>query len=126
MEDNVQPLEGHLKKNKTIKRRWNLVLLGIISVVVALLTTSVSLLIYHNSGDIYLDRSRPGYLPDEDEIEDGNDNTKYVFEKTGKIDMIILEEYLDNFNLELQAIDEYEKPFGAGALSNEELGIPLE
>ena len=46
-----------------------LVVLGIASVIIALLTTSVSLALYHNSGDIYLDRSRPGYLPDEEEIE---------------------------------------------------------
>jgi alpha-galactosidase/6-phospho-beta-glucosidase family protein len=36
---------------------------------IALATTGVSLAIYHNSGDIYLDRSRPGFLPDEQEIK---------------------------------------------------------
>ena len=39
-----------------IKGGRNLVLLGIIAMVVAVLSTSVSLAIYHYSGDIYLDR----------------------------------------------------------------------
>ena len=51
----------------------NLIILGILSIIIALTTTSVSLAIYHNSGDIYLDRSRPNVLPDEDEINDDKD-----------------------------------------------------
>ena len=51
----------------------NLLLLGLVSIVVALMTTGVSLAVYHNSGDIYLDRSRPGFLPDDEEVEDDND-----------------------------------------------------
>ena len=47
----------------------NLVLLGVLAVLIATVTTCISLAIYHNSGDIYLDRSRPGFLPDEEEIE---------------------------------------------------------
>ena len=47
----------------------NLIILGCIAATIALATTSVSLAIYHGSGDIYLDRSRPGYLPDKEEIE---------------------------------------------------------
>ena len=114
------------EKPKTKRGGRNLVILGIVSVVIALVTTVVSLVIYHSSGDIYLDRSRPGYLPDEKEIEDDSDELEYELEKSGKMDMTTLEEYLDNLNKEIQEIDEYEKPFGAGALSNEELGIPTE
>ena len=62
----------------------NLIILGMISVVVAVATTGVSLAIYHNSGDIYLDRSRPGFLPDEEEISDDVE-ADYEFDKSGTI-----------------------------------------
>ncbi len=107
----------------------NLVILGIISVVIATLTTGVSLAIYHNSGDIYLDRSRPGYLPDEQEIVDKEEQEKeleYEFEKSGKMSMEVLEEYLENLEKEIQAVDDYEKPFGQGVMSDDQLGIPAE
>lgn len=105
------------------KRTTNLVILGVGAVLVAFITTTVSLVIYHNSGDIYLDRSRPGYLPDAAEIEEGED-LEYVFDKTGKMSMTVLEEYLKNLEAEAQAIDAFAKPFDAGALSDERLGIP--
>ena len=73
----------------------NLLLLGIIAILVAGSTTGVSLALYHNSGDIYLDRSRPGFLPDEDEIEGNNDDgEEYVFQKSGKLTIKDTEEYL--------------------------------
>ena len=106
---------------------WNLVILGVASIVVALMTTGVSLVIYHNSGDIYLDRSRPGFLPDEEEIEEeGEEGKEYTFDKTGKVSKAILQEYLENFETEVKAVDAYEKPFEAEVLSDEHLGIPAE
>ena len=102
----------------------NLVILGIASVVIAFLTTGVSLALYHNSGDIYLDRSRPGYLPDEEEIEqDDNVKDEYVFDKTGTINDAVLEEYAKNLQNEIEAIEAYKNPFSADALSDERLGI---
>ena len=102
----------------------NLVILGVLSVIVASLTTGVSLAIYHNSGDIYLDRSRPGFLPDEDEIEkqDGQD-LEYTFEKSGKLTIQDIEEYLEKIELEIKAIDAYDDPFNEKVLSDEELNI---
>ena len=114
-------------KKKLNRGGWNLVILGVLAVVIAGATTGVSLAIYHNSGDIYLDRSRPGYLPDEAEIEEGEEqNLEYKLEKSGKIDMEVLEEYLKNLDIEVKAIDAYEKPFGAEALSDDRLGLPTE
>ena len=74
----------------------NLVLLGVASILITSLMTGVSLAIYHNSGDIYLDRSRPGD---------------------------ILEEYLEKLKAELDTIDSYKEPFNVEALSDERLGI---
>ena len=113
-------------KKKMSKGGVNLIILGVAAITVAIVTTSVSLMLYHNSGDIYLDRSRPGYLPDEEEIEDDDTEPDYNFGKTGKIDPTTIDEYLDNLNTEVQAIDAYDKPFGADALSDERLGIPAE
>ena len=102
----------------------NLVILGIASVVIAFLTTGVSLALYHNSGDIYLDRSRPGYLPDEEEIEqDDNVKDEYVFDRTGTINDAVLEEYMENLQKEIEAVEAYNNPFDAEALSDERLGI---
>lgn len=105
----------------------NLVLLGVLAIVIAGATTGVSLAIYHNSGDIYLDRSRPGFLPDEEEIEeDENEETEdYSFDKSGKITAEVLDEYLRELSEEVEAIDAYEKPFDESVLSDESLGIPV-
>ena len=101
-------------------------ILGLASVVVALATTSVSLVLYHNSGDIYLDRSRPGYLPDEEEIEDVDIEEDYTFDKSGKVTKAVVDEYLEKLKVEIQGIEKYENPFGATALSDESLGIIVE
>ena len=116
------------KSEKKIERGGkNLVILGVLSVVIAMATTGVALAIYHNSGDIYLDRSRPGFLPDEEEIEDENEEkdgeTEYVFAKDGNLTKEDIEEFLKNLNKEIELIDAYEKPFGSDVLSDEHLGI---
>ena len=109
------------------KGGFNLVILGVLAILIAAATTGVSLAIYHNSGDIYLDRSRPGYLPDEEEIEESEDEKmEYELEKSGKITMDVVEEYLENLDTETKAIDAYEDNFGSEALSDKHLGIPAE
>lgn len=119
-------MEAESKKEKRLTYGGrNLVLLGVAATVIALITTGVSLLVYHNSGDIYLDRSRPGYLPDEAEIEEeGEKEEEYNFEKSGKLTAEVIEEYLEKLRVEVQAVDAYEKPFSDEALSDERLGIP--
>ena len=105
----------------------NLVILGLASAVIAMATTGVSLMVYHNSGDIYLDRSRPGYLPDKEEIEQGGDKKdEFVFDKTGTITGEVLDQYLENLQKEIDAIDAYKDPFDMTVLSDEKLGIAEE
>lgn len=104
----------------------NLVLLGVFATLIAVITTGVSLMLYHNSGDIYLDRSRPGFLPDEEEAEEEKVEEEYTFSRSGKITGDVLDEFLKNLDLEVQSIDTYSDQFGEGALSDERLGIPLE
>ena len=102
----------------------NLVILGVVSVVAALATTGVSLAWYHNSGDIYLDRSRPGYLPDEEEIEEEPVEEDYNLEKSGSITKDVLDQYLEAYEIEVKAIDAYEDPFAAESIDDNRLGIP--
>ena len=120
--ENAEERKGFLKLNMT-KGGRNLVILGIASAIVALITTGVSLAVYHNSGDIYLDRSRPGFLPDEEELQGDEVEEDYDFGKVDKLDAKTAEEYLKNLEVEVEAIDSYEKPFGADVLSDESLGI---
>ncbi len=102
----------------------NLLILGLVSTVIAVATTGVSLAIYHNNGDIYLDRSRPGFLPDEDEIEkDEKKEEDYSFNTQGKITKEVIDEYLEKLQIEIDIINSYEDPFGEKALSDETLDI---
>lgn len=105
----------------------NLIILGLTATVIAIISTSISLLIYHHSGDIYLDRSRPGFLPDASELNE-NEQAKtgedYSFSESGALSPTDLDEYLKNFTTEIDDINKVEKPFDASALSNDILGIP--
>ena len=101
----------------------NLVILGVVATAIALLTTGISVAIYHVSGDIYLDRSRPGYLPEEEEIEEEVEEEEFEFSKSGAITPVVIDEYLKELDAEAQALDAYTEPFGEAALSDEKLGI---
>lgn len=100
-----------------------LLLLGLISTGIALATTIVSLVLYHNSGDIYLDRSRPGFLPDEAEVEQAPSSV-YTFPSSGTLTEENLEDYIKNFNDALERIDDLKSPWAEDPLSNNSLGIP--
>lgn len=107
-----------------MNKNRNLLFLGLISIGIALATTAISLSLYHNSGDIYLDRSRPGFLPDEDETKEQESQPKnFTFSNSGDITPEILQEYLDNYQAQLDNLDKLERPFGATPLSDASLGI---
>ena len=117
--------EKQASEKKQNRGAINLIIMGLLSVLIAVSTTGISLAIYHNSGDIYLDRSRPGYLPDEAEIEEGEkEEEEYSFEKSGKLTVEVIEEYLEKLGVEVEAVDSYDKPFDEDVLSDERLGIP--
>lgn len=102
----------------------NLLILGILSISIAVITTIVSLVLYHNSGDIYLDRSRPGFLPDKEEVEQQPPDLTYSLNTSGPLDEQTLNSYIENFENTVEAIDDLEKPFSPTPLSDESLGIP--
>lgn len=107
---------------KTEPSSRNLLVLGIMSVGIALMTTVVSLVVYHNSGDIYLDRSRPGFLPDENETQDLPEQD-YSFSSSGALTESDLDEYIKNFQGVIDYIDDLESPFSETPLSDTSLGI---
>ncbi|MBQ6127919.1 hypothetical protein IJI69_04535 [Candidatus Saccharibacteria bacterium] len=111
-----------MEENKE-KKNKNLLVLGIIAVGIALTTTVVSLVVYHNSGDIYLDRSRPGFLPSEDEVKDLPEKD-YTFPSSGELTEETLDEYIKNFQEVIDYIDDLESPFSEAPLTDYSLGIP--
>ena len=84
----------------------NLLILGVTAVAISVVATGASLLIYHNSGDIYLDRSRPGFLPDEEEIEEEETKREnsYEFSSEGEINKSVMKESLEKLDQEIKGI----------------------
>lgn len=62
-----------------------LIRLGLLATIIAIITTSISLYFYHASGDIYIDRSRPGFLPEKHENSQIDENLTYRFSEDGSI-----------------------------------------
>ena len=93
-------MDSNETADKKIERPINggrkLTILTLAAIFVSLVLTTISLAIYHYSGDIYLDRSRPGYLPDTEEVETEEEAEEgdYNFEKSGAITSEVLDEYL--------------------------------
>ena len=103
----------------------NLLLLGLGSLVITLVTTTVTLALYHSSGDIYLDRSRPGFLPDEEEESTSDrQSSKYTFPDDGSLDEAAFSEYLEEIKPSTDELDLLSDPFSPDPLSDESLGIP--
>ena len=102
----------------------NLLLLGAGAILAAVATTCISLWLYRTSGDIYLDRSRPGYLPDVQEAEEDSDlDDNYIFSDTGALTKAELDEYLSELKLITDHIQAVSDPYAPTPLSDESLGI---
>ncbi|MBR3204327.1 hypothetical protein IKF81_01430 [Candidatus Saccharibacteria bacterium] len=112
------------KKEKMSPGARNLIILGVGATLITFLFTFITLKIYHDSGDIYLDRSRPGFLPEQEEVEQDKDDSDYSFSDNGKITNEVIEEYLKNLKLELNRLNDFSsEPFGPTPLSDKSLGI---
>ena len=89
-ENNDKPVEQIEKTNSGSR---NLLILGVGSVLAALITSLVSLYVYHASGDIYLDCS----LPEADcpsaraGSEENNRDDIYSFPDSGNINRLLSE-----------------------------------
>ena len=105
----------------------NLTILGCGAIILTLITTSVSLAMYRNSGDIYLDRSRPGYLPDEEEVkEDEDPDANFTFAETGPLTADDLDDYIKALHTTNSRLHNISAPYAPEPLSDTSLGIPSE
>jgi len=100
----------------------NLIILGISASVIAIVTTAVSLNIYRSTGDIFLDRSRPGYIF-EDEKHNEEDDQKESFSNEGEVTQKVVDEYLQEFDKINKRITEASDDFSLEAISDDSLGI---
>ena len=116
-----QPTED---KAETENGGRNLCILGLGALIIAIVTTSISLKIYHDTGDVYLDRSRPGFISDDEKNEE-KENTKETFSDEGEIDAKVLDEYLKSLDKMRKKADDYSRDFAVDPLTDHELGIEL-
>ena len=101
----------------------NLIILGVASVGISLITSGVRLAVYHNSGDIYLDRSRPGFLPDEQEIKESNDFEYTFSDNGGEISADEWKEYSEKLSEIQEGFNALPDPYSAESLSDGSLNI---
>ena len=113
------------KQEKPIRGGRNLIILGLSSIAIAMLTTIVSLQIYRATGDIYLDRSRPGYIF-EDEKHNEEDDQKEVFSSEGEVNAAAIDEYLGELDKIIERIDESADDFSLEPLSDDSLSISVD
>ena len=105
----------------------NLVILGIGATIIALITTSISLYLYHASGDIYLDRSRPGFLPDESAEEEEFEvkSSGYTYPDSGPVDQAALDEYLNHIKDPQKDLNDLPDPYPSYPLSDQSLMLAI-
>ncbi|MBQ1344412.1 hypothetical protein IIY59_01650 [Candidatus Saccharibacteria bacterium] len=124
-------MNGKIKK-KTQKEgtNINLGILAVAAALIALITTSISLYIYKATGDIYIDRSRPGYISKEEEGKVSDDGSKktsvYEFSSEGEINQKVLKKYLEKFESIQTKTQDPDSDFNETPLSDESLGIKPE
>lgn len=111
--------------DKPIRGRRNLIILGAGSILIAAITTITSLQIYRATGDIYLDRSRPGYIF-EDEKHNEEDDQKESFSNEGEINVEVIDEYLNELDTVIERIDDSADDFSPEPLSDDSLNISLD
>ena len=111
--------------DKPIRGRRNLIILGTSSILIAAFTTIISLQIYRATGDIYLDRSRPGYIFD-DEKHNEEDDQKETFSNEGEINVEAMDEYLKELDKVIERINESADDFSPEPLSDDSLNISVD
>lgn len=102
----------------------NLTIFGVIAIAIAILSSGISLFIYSATGDIYLDRSRPGFIPEGETADvDGQTNQDTAFSPDGTVTDQDLAEYLQKLDTLIEEITTDSDAFSAHDLSDEALNI---
>ena len=114
-----------MKEDKPIRGGRNLMILGFATAVIAIISTAVSLQIYRATGDIYLDRSRPGYISEGEKHSD-EDDQKENFSNEGEVNQKAIDEYLKELDKVMGRISEASDDFSPEALTDDSLSISVE
>lgn len=114
-----------MKEEKPIRGGRNLMILGFATAVIAIISTAVSLQIYRATGDIYLDRSRPGYISEGEKHSD-EDDQKENFSNEGEVNQKAIDEYLKELDKVMGRISEASDDFSPEALTDDNLSISVE
>ena len=114
-----------MKEEKPIHGGRNLMILGFATAVIAIISTAVSLQIYRATGDIYLDRSRPGYISEGEKHSD-EDDQKENFSNEGEVNQKAIDEYLKELDKVMGRISEASDDFSPEALTDDSLSISVE
>jgi hypothetical protein len=114
-----------MKEEKPIRGGRNLMILGFATAVIAIISTAVSLQIYRATGDIYLDRSRPGYISEGEKHSD-EDDQKENFSNEGEVNQKAIDEYLKELDKVMGRISEASDDFSPEALTDDSLSISVE
>ena len=102
----------------------HLAILGTAAILVAFITSGISLFIYTTSGDIYLDRSRPGFISDNESPPDyTSPHQTTAFSPDGAITTDAFNDYLQKLNTLITDITAEPDAFSSDALSDEALNI---
>lgn len=104
---------------KKVSGGRNLAILAMGAVAIAVITTCMGLYMYVSSGDIYLDRSLPGLLPEVSEQEGSKE--QYVFSDYGAVNAGVLDEFLKYFGEAEAEVETFREPFADAPLMDENL-----
>jgi len=120
----INPPQPQPEPTPTKSGSRRLAILGIGAVLIALISSGISLVIYTASGDIYLDRSRPGFISDTEKPNPQKPaNPTPTFPADGPINQAALDAYLKNLDLLIGEITAEHDAFSADSLSDEALNI---
>ena len=123
MEETTAPTPVQMPTpDKSIHGGRNLMILGAGAAVIAFIATAVSLHIYRTTGDVYLDRSRPGYIF-ENERHDASDDKKDLFANEGEINVEVLDGYIKALDETTDIIEESSDDFSLEPLSDKSFNI---
>jgi len=103
-----------------------LAILGFVAILIAFITSSVSLIIYTASGDIYLDRSRPGFISSDEAKANQTkppDSQPAIFPPDGIMTKNAINDYLKKLDTILQDVTTDSSAFHSDALSDAALNI---
>jgi flagellar basal body-associated protein FliL len=103
------------------KKSKKLFIMILITIAISILSTVISLLIYKLSGDIYIDRSRPGFISEKEKDEPKEPDNAYSFPLEGEITRYDLDDFYEK--LSGVTADMYVDAFSPDALSDDVLGI---